>query len=85
MKGNEFAKIMQDPKNAEVVYNEFLKFAMQTSGKVIKTMLEHKEFLPIYAQFLFRTYQEFLEAGFSDEQAFELVKIVATMTPLLRW
>jgi hypothetical protein len=82
----ELSKALQDPKNAEIIYNEVIKFALRMSGKVFKTMFEHKEFLPLYAKFLYRMYQEFLEAGFTDEQAFELVKIVATTMPIInRW
>jgi len=78
---DEFARMLQDPKNAEVIWGEFIKFTLKMSGKVFKTMFEHEQFLPIYAKFLYRCYQEFIEAGFSDDQAFELVKIITSMMP----
>jgi len=79
----ELMKAMQDPKNAEVIWDNILKFSLKMSGKIFKTMSEHEQYLSIYAKFVFRVYRELMEAGFSDEQAFELTKIVTQMTPLI--
>ena len=82
----ELAPLITDPKDAEVILNEFLRFSLRMTGKTIKSIANHETYLTEYAKLIKRLYDEFLGVGFTDEQAFKLTQeVIKYLPPFMRW
>jgi|Deesub1362A_J573_1020465.scaffolds.fasta_scaffold00736_13 hypothetical protein len=72
------------PEDAEKLINTLVRNNVKYVGTLFKTVTEHEKFIPIYASFLKRIYDELLTNEFTEEQAFEIVKTIVAMCPPLR-
>lgn len=68
-------------------FNEQVKAIIAATMKSLylkyNSVANDEKYLRTYANLVRNLYEEFMEVGFSDDQAFELVKLVVSFCPLV--
>jgi len=76
---------LPNPNSKE--FNEQVKLVIAATMKSLylkyNSVANDKKYLKTYANLVRNLYEAFMDEGFSDEQAFELVKLVVSFCPLV--
>ena len=74
-----------NPNSKEFIEDVKKLIAATMKGLYLKynSVVNDEKYLETYAKLAYSLYEKFMEEGFSDEQAFELVKLVMSFCPLV--